>query len=169
MAAPIFATQVKLGSNLRHAQHRIATVMDDIDRQLIRLLAADARTPLKDLAAGVGLSSPGTADRLRRLQQRGVIDAFTVAVDPHALGYSLQAIVRINPLPGQMGAVQQALEQIREVTECDKVTGDDAFIARVLLRSVEHLDHILAQIADRADTSTAIVKSQPVKRRLPWF
>ena len=70
MAAPIFATQVKLGSNLRHAQHRIATVMDDIDRQLIRLLAADARTPLKDLAAGVGLSSPGTADRLRRLQQR---------------------------------------------------------------------------------------------------
>ena len=55
------------------------------------------------------------------------------------------------------------------MTECDKVTGDDAFIARVLLRSVEHLDHILAQIADRADTSTAIVKSQPVKRRLPWF
>jgi Lrp/AsnC family leucine-responsive transcriptional regulator len=143
--------------------------MDDIDRQLIRLLAADARMPLKDLAAGVGLSSPGTADRLRRLVQRGIVRAFSVEVDPHALGYSLQAIVRIKPLPGQMQAVQQILSGIGEVAECDKVTGDDCFFARVHLRSVEHLDFILAQIADKADTSTAIVKSQPVKRRLPRF
>ena len=146
--------------------HRLHT-MDDTDRHLIRLLAADARTPLKALAEQVGLSSPGTADRLRRLVQRGVVSAFTVAVDPIALGYSLQAIVRIKPLPGQMNAVQQILTTIAEVVECDKVTGDDCFFARVYLRSVAHLDFILAQIADRADTSTAIVKSTPVQRRLP--
>lgn len=140
---------------------------DDIDRRMLTLLTANARLPLKELAAQVGLSSPSVSDRLRRLEEQGLIRAFTVEIDPVQLGYTLQAIVRIRPLPGRLHLVQRLIEEIPEITECDKVTGDDCFIARLMLRDISHLDRILDSIADKAETSTAIVKAQPVLRRLP--
>lgn len=142
-------------------------MIDELDRNIIDILAGDARISLKELALRVNLSSPSVSERLRRLEERGVIRAFTVDIDPHALGYQLQAIVRIRPLPGKLHAVQQLIEEIPEFSECDKVTGDDCFIGRLHLRSIEQLDQILDRIADKAETSSAIVKSQPVKRRLP--
>jgi Lrp/AsnC family leucine-responsive transcriptional regulator len=123
--------------------------------------------PVKALAEQVGLSSPAASERLRRLEERGVIRAFTVDAEPRTLGYPMQAIVRIRPLPGKLQQVQKLIESIPEFGECDKVTGDDCFIGRLYLRSIEHLDHILERITDMAETSSSIVKSQPVRRRLP--
>lgn len=140
---------------------------DDLDRAILGVLASDGRISLKDLAERVGLSSPSVTDRMRRLQDRRVIRGFTVEVDPAALGYGLQAIVRIKPLPGKLPIVQTLIEAIPEFTECDKVTGDDCFVARLHVRSVEHLDRVLEPITDTAETSTAIVKSSPIPRRLP--
>jgi Lrp/AsnC family transcriptional regulator, leucine-responsive regulatory protein len=144
-------------------------VIDSIDQRIVEVLKADSRVSLKDLAQRVGLSSPSASERLRRLEERGVIRAFTVDLDPVALGYSLQAIARIRPLPGKLQVVQRLLQEIPECCECDKVTGDDCFIARLCVRSIEDLDSILDRIADKAETSTAIVKSQPVRRRPPPF
>jgi len=142
-------------------------VLDDIDRRILEILVVDARISLKQLADKIKLSSPSTSERLRRLEERGAIRAFTVDVDPRALGYELQAIVRIRPMPGKLAQVQKLVTEIAEFSECDKVTGDDCFIGRLHLRSIEHLDQILDRIADKAETSTAIVKSQPIRRRLP--
>ena len=96
-----------------------------------------------------------------------MIAAFTVELDPRALGYTLQAIVRVKPLPGQLHLVEEMLRRIPEFVECDKVTGDDCFICRLYLRTIAHLDDILSKVTERAETSTAIVKSTPVPRRLP--
>lgn len=142
-------------------------MLDDIDRRIVDSLARDARISLKELAQQVNLSSPSVSERLRRLEERGVIRGFTIDIDPQLLGYPLQAIVRIRPLPGKLHIVQQIIEEIPEFSECDKVTGEDCFIGRLHLRSIEHLDQILDRIIDKAETNTAIVKSQPVKRRLP--
>jgi Lrp/AsnC family leucine-responsive transcriptional regulator len=141
--------------------------MDDADRKIIEALLADARVSLKDLATHAGLSSPGVSERVRRLQERGIIRGFTVDIDPKVLGYSLQAIVRIRPLPGKLHIVQQMIQEIPEFCECDKVTGEDCFIARLAVPSIEQLDGILDKIADKAETSTSIVKSQPIRRRPP--
>ena len=142
-------------------------MLDPVDRRIVEALAADARVSLKELARSVGLSSPSVSERVRRLEERGIIRAFTVEIDPAALGYTLQAIVRIKPLPGMLPVVQRLIEKIREFTECDKVTGDDCFIARLYLHSIEQLDQILDRITEKAETSTAIVKASPVRRRLP--
>jgi Lrp/AsnC family leucine-responsive transcriptional regulator len=141
--------------------------LDDLDRALLAALAEDARQPVSDLARGIGLSAPATADRLRRLDALGVIERFTVQIDPRALGYTLQAIVRVKPLPGQLHLVEEVIRRIPEFVECDKVTGDDCFICRLYLHSIDQLDEILAKVTERAETSTAIVKSTPVPRRLP--
>jgi Lrp/AsnC family leucine-responsive transcriptional regulator len=141
--------------------------IDGVDRQILAVLSEDARISLKELAGRVGLSSPSVSERLRRLEERGVIRGFTVDIDPAALGYTLQAIVRIRPLPGKLHIVQALIAEIPEVVDCDKVTGDDCFVARLYLRSINQLDGILDRVAEKAETSTAIVKSQPVRRRLP--
>jgi len=141
--------------------------MDDTDRQILEILSTDGRIALKDLAQQVGLSSPSASERMRRLEERGVIRAFTIDVDPLALGFTLQAIVRIRPMPGKLHLVQKLLGEIPEVAECDKVTGDDCFVARLHIRSIGQLDGILDRISDKAETSSAIVKSKPIERRLP--
>lgn len=141
--------------------------LDEIDQALIGLLSENARLPIAELARSVGLSAPSVAERLRRLEEEGVVKAYRVDLDPKALGYTLTAIVRIRPLPGQLHTVEKMLVESPEVIECDKVTGDDCFVARYLLRSIEELDPILERISQRAQTSTSIVKASPVKRRLP--
>ncbi|TCG02035.1 AsnC family transcriptional regulator [Paraburkholderia strydomiana] len=140
--------------------------LDETDRALAAL-AEDARRPVSELARLVGLSGPSTAERIRRLEAQGVIERFTVQLDPRALGFTLQAIVRVKPLPGQLHLVEEVIRRIPEFVECDKVTGDDCFICRLYLHSIEHLDEILSKVAERAETSSAIVKSTPIARRLP--
>lgn len=142
-------------------------MLDKKDQLIVEALTGDSRTSLKELARQAGLSSPSVAERLRRLEERGVIRAYTVDIDPHALGYQLQAIVRIKPLPGKLQAVQKLIAQMPQFCECDKVTGDDCFIARLFVRSIEQLDQILDRITDKAETSTSIVKSQVIRRRPP--
>ncbi|NYT36590.1 Lrp/AsnC family transcriptional regulator [Allopusillimonas soli] len=141
--------------------------MDDVDRILVSSLVQDARMSLKALARASGLSSPSVSERLRRLEEKGVITGYTTTVDPQALGYGLQAIVRIRPLPGQLHNVERQIQAIPQFTECDKITGEDCFVARLSARSMAELDGILDTLADRAQTNTAIVKSTPVARRLP--
>lgn len=142
-------------------------MLDEVDRRILEILSEDARILLKDLAQQVRLSSPSVSERLRRLEERGVIRSFTIDIDPRALGYVFQAIVRIRPLPGKLHIVEKLLREIPELVECDKVTGDDCFIARLHLRSMEQLDQILDLVAEQAETSTSVVKAQPVKRRMP--
>ncbi|MGY4493346.1 Lrp/AsnC family transcriptional regulator [gamma proteobacterium L18] len=140
---------------------------DDIDQRLISALMEDSRRSLKALAQLTGLSAPSVAERLRKLEERGVLKGYTVEVDPKAFGYQLQAIVRIRPLPGQLHVVERQIQQIPQFTECDKVTGDDCFIARLHVRSIEELDTVLDDLNAYAETNTAIIKKSPVKRRLP--
>ncbi|QEE31042.1 Lrp/AsnC family transcriptional regulator [Terriglobus albidus] len=139
--------------------------MDHTDQELLRLLSIDARMSLKSLADEVGMSSPAIAERLQKLQENDVIRAFTLDLNAEAMGYPMVAIVRIRPLPGKLLVVERLLQEIPEVAECDRVTGDDCFVARVYLRSIQHLDEVLNRIIDKAQTSTSIVKSQVVKRR----
>ncbi|WP_019407822.1 Lrp/AsnC family transcriptional regulator [Pseudomonas psychrophila] len=140
---------------------------DEIDQLLIGALMEDSRKSLKALAALSGLSSPSVAERIRKLEEREVIKGYTVEVDPKAFGYQLQAIIRIRPLPGQLQEVERQIQNIPQFTECDKVTGEDCFIARLCVRSIEQLDTLLDNLNAYAETNTAIIKKSPVKRRLP--
>ncbi len=141
--------------------------LDEIDQRMLESLARNARISLKELAEAAGLSSPSAGERLRRLEERGIISAFTVDLAPEAIGYPLQAIVRIRPLPGQLHVVERIIQETPEFIECDKVTGDDCFIGRLVVRSMSELDGILDKITERAETNTSMIKATPVKRRLP--
>jgi Lrp/AsnC family transcriptional regulator, leucine-responsive regulatory protein len=141
--------------------------IDVVDVRILDALVADARISVADLARLVGLSAPSVAERIRRLEEAGVIEGYTLTINPKALGLPIAAWLRIRPAPGQLQKVVALLGALPEIVECDRITGEDCFIARANLPSVEELEKLIDQIIPYAMTNTSIIQSSPVKRRLP--
>lgn len=141
--------------------------IDATDAKLLHALAADARTSLAELARLVGMSSPSVSERVKRMEEAGVIEGYGARINPKALGLPLAAWLRVRPLPGQLQKVADILRALPEIVECDRITGEDCFIARAFVRSVEDLEQLIDKIIPHATTNTSIIQSSPVKRRLP--
>lgn len=141
--------------------------LDEVDTRLLRALADDARRSIADLARTVGLSSPSVSERIKRLEEAGVIEGYAVRINPRALGLPLAAWLRIRPTPGRLHKVAEVLRELPQIVECDRVTGEDCFIARAYVGSVEELERLIDQIIPHAMTNTSIIQSSPVERRLP--
>jgi len=143
--------------------------LDAADTEILEILAADVRISLAELARRIGLSAPSVSERVKRLEEAGVIEAYTLVIDPAALGLPIAAWLRIKPLPGQVRKVAELLASLPEIVECDRITGEDCFIARAYLRAVADLEQLIDRIIPYASTNTSIIQSSPVKRRLPAF
>jgi Lrp/AsnC family transcriptional regulator, leucine-responsive regulatory protein len=143
--------------------------MDTVDRQLIMALDLNARSSTADLARLVKLSPQSTADRIRRLEDIGIIAGFTLRLDPAALGLGIGAYIRVRPAMGELPRVAKLLAEIPEIIECDRITGDDCFIAKLHVARVEELEKVLDRLLPWAQTNTSIIQSSPVRRRQPRF
>jgi Lrp/AsnC family transcriptional regulator, leucine-responsive regulatory protein len=141
--------------------------LDAIDGKLIRLLDRNSRASIADLARVLGMSAPSVAERLRRLEESGVIRRFTVDVDPAAVGYLLAVYIRIRAATGQNAKIAELVATLPEIVQCDRVTGEDCFLARAHVRSVEDLERLIDRITPFGQTNTSIIQSSPVPRRLP--
>ncbi|HZD26276.1 MAG TPA: Lrp/AsnC family transcriptional regulator [Alphaproteobacteria bacterium] len=141
--------------------------LDETDARILAALAADARTSMAELARTVGLSPPSVTERVRRLEEAGVIEGYTLRLAPAALGLPIAAWLRIRPVPGQLRKVAEILQGLPEIVECDRVTGEDCFIAKAHVRSVEELEALIDRVMPYAMTNTSVVQSSPVRRRLP--
>ena len=143
--------------------------LDAIDARILKALAEDARTSVADIARLVGLSGPSVSERIRRLEESGVIEGYTVRINALEIGLPIAAWLRVRPLPGELARVADILRDLSEIVECDRVTGDDCFIAKAHVRSMEHLERVIDRIIPFAMTNTSIIQSSPVGRRLPNF
>ena len=141
--------------------------IDVVDALILAALDADARLSMSELGRMVGMSAPSVSDRVRRLEAAGIIRGFTLDVDSRALGYQIRAMVRIRPLPGKLHLVEKLIQDTPQFIECDKITGDDPFLARLVVHSIEEMDDVLEALSDHAVTSTAVIKATSVRRRLP--
>jgi Lrp/AsnC family transcriptional regulator, leucine-responsive regulatory protein len=141
--------------------------LDALDARILLALATNARTRIAELARIVGLSPPSAAERVRRLEVAGVIEGYSAVIDPTALGLPVAALIRIRPMPGELKRVAGILSELPEIVECDRVTGEDCFVARAHLRSIEDLERLIDQIIPHAMTTTSIIQSTLVKRRSP--
>lgn len=141
--------------------------LDKIDMMLIDALIENARISNAELGRLTGLSAPTVAERVKRLEEAGIIEGYSANINPQALGLPISAWIRIKPIPGQMQTVIDTIKSIPEIVSCDRVTGKDCFVACAHVTSIEDLERLIDKIVPNAMTNTSIIQSSPVKRRLP--
>jgi Lrp/AsnC family leucine-responsive transcriptional regulator len=142
--------------------------VEDIDRQILRLLSQDGRMSFTDLGRATGLSTSAVHQRVRRLEQRGVIRGYTAVIDPDAIGLPLTAFVSVTPLdPAAPDDVPERLAGLAEIEACHSVAGDQNYILKVRVPTPGDLEGLLSRIRSAAGvtTRTTIVLSTPYESR----
>ena len=142
-------------------------VADGVNLRILTELKEDPRLTMSELGRRVGLSSPAVTERVRRLEEAGVIKGYVLDINPSALGLLIAAYIRIRPNPGQLPKIAELARNIREVAECHRVTGEDCIILKVYLPSLEQLDRILDRFLVYGTTTTSLIQSSPVPLRPP--
>src|SRR5687767_11907789 len=140
--------------------------MDALDLKILTALDADARRPYAELARELEVSQPTITDRVRRLEDRGVIRGTVLNLDPGRLGFGICAFIRIRS-SAPVQRLVDAARNIPQIMEMHGVTGDDCMIARVVVRSVEELGTILERLSVFGQTSTSVVVETFIRPRNP--
>src|SRR6266487_877037 len=143
------------------------SVADAVNIRILMELQRNPRLTMSELGRRVGLSSPAVTERVRRLEELGVIQGYRLDLNPTALGLPIAAYVRIRPNPGQLPKIAELAQHIPEVVECHRVTGEDCFVLKVYLPSLDQLDRILDALLLYGTTTTSLIQSSPVPLRPP--
>lgn len=139
--------------------------MDKIDWLLLDALQLDGRATLTSLAKQVGLSVPAVTERIRKLEEDGVITDVIARVSPRAAGYGVTALIGITVAQPSKSRSTKVLEGMPEVLECLHVTGADSYVMKLVATSVEHLEQLIAKINLYGETRTSIVMSTTIPSR----
>ena len=139
--------------------------MDRIDVKILGKVQDNGRISITELSRHAGLSIPATTDRLRKLEDSGVIEGYGARLNPTKLGYGISAVVGITTFKPAKSKLIAVLTQIPEVVECLHVTGDDSYLIRLYAKSMAEIENIINHINAYGETRTSIVLSVPIERR----
>src|SRR5512141_3199892 len=142
-----------------------SVLLDEIGRNLLSALQQDARLSYAELGRRIGLSPAATAERLRRLEESGIIKGYRVELDVEALGLPVLAIVRMSCDGAKYRPFLKAVQTMERVVECHHVAGGDAFILKVAAGSGGELEKVVEKLLDFGVPTTSFVFSSPVERR----
>jgi Lrp/AsnC family leucine-responsive transcriptional regulator len=142
-------------------------VLDETNRRLLDALSADPRATAAALARTVGLSAPAVRERVARLEQAGVIRGYRLDIDPAAIGLPVAAWVRIRPGPGQLPKIAELAARTPQVSECHRISGEDCFLLKVHVPTIEDLEAVLDQFLIHGQTHSSFVVATPVSPRTP--
>lgn len=137
-------------------------MLDETDRKILALLKENARMSNAEIARTVGMAASATLDRLRKLEESGVITGYSVKISPEVVGYGTLAFVYVSSNDGcWCEGTFAKLAEIEEVLECHSIAGEDCFLVKVRARDTQHLNVILrdqiAKIPTVTNTRTTIV------------
>lgn len=141
--------------------------IDEVNLRVLEELQRDPRLTMSELGRRIGMSSPAVTERVRRLEESGVIRGYRLELNPVALGLPIAAYVRVRPNAGQLPRITELARQIPEVVECHRVTGEDCFVLKVYIPAIDQLDRLLDQFLLYGSTTTTIIQSTPVPPRQP--
>jgi Lrp/AsnC family leucine-responsive transcriptional regulator len=139
-----------------------ASLLDETGRKLLRTLQENARLSFVELGRRIGLSPAATAERLKRLEEAGVIKGYYVEIDREALGLPILAVIRLSCDGAMYRPFLKAVPALENVIECHHVAGGDAFILKAAAASVEQLERLVEKLLQFGVPTTSIVFSSPV-------
>ncbi|MBD0716072.1 ArsR family transcriptional regulator [Streptomyces sp. CBMA370] len=139
--------------------------VDATDWRILEALQSEGRASFAELARTVSMSPSAVTERVRRLEEAGVIAGYTAIVDPDRLGLPILALVRLRYPHGNYKPFHDLIDTTPEVLEAHHVTGDDCFVLKVAARSMRHLEGVTGKIGSLGSVTTSVVYSSPLPRR----
>jgi len=139
--------------------------VDRTDWRLLEELQKDGRASYADLARVVAMSPSAVAERVRRLEESGVIAGYRATVDPERVGLGVLAFVRLRYPTGNYRPFHALLDSTPAIVEAHHVTGEDCFVLKVVARSMRHLEEVTGRIAGLGSVTTSVVYSSPLTGR----
>jgi len=139
--------------------------LDATDWRLLEALQRDGRASYAELARTVAMSPSAVTERVRRLEEAGVITGYTAVIDHERIGLPVLALIRLRYPTGNYKPFHDLLATTPEVLEAHHVTGDDCFILKVATRSMRHLEEVAGRISGLGAVTTSVVYSSPLERR----
>lgn len=136
--------------------------LDEINREILSQLQTNARISNTALGKIVGISSPAVSERIRKLEDAGVINGYKTEVSPFALGYQLKAIITIRAFMGKLKPFLEKVKTYDEVLNCYRITGNENIVMEVILKDQKHLEAFIDQLISYGETKTQIVLSKIV-------
>ena len=145
--------------------------MDAVNHKILEALQRDARIPFTRLGKELGMSSPAISERVKKMEDLGVIQGYRAVVDTRRLGYQLRAMITLRAFVGKLRPLLDKVPQLREVRNCYRITGTENIIMEVVLEDQSHLERFIDLLIAYGETRTHIILSQvisqnPVQRPL---
>lgn len=139
--------------------------LDETDKIILDMLQTNAKTPLKEMANRVYLSTPAVSARIDRMEKEGYITGYYAQINPAALGYHIKAFIHLEVLPEDKKEFYPFVQECRNVIECNCVTGDYSMVLEVLFPGTVELDQFIGELQRFGRTKTLIVFSTSVEHR----
>ena len=139
--------------------------MDVTDHKIIDILQKDGRISMKDLGKIVGLTSPAVSERVKRLEESGIIEGYKAIVNPDALGRVIKAFIHISlPSNKYQDFIVEARKDDR-IVECHHITGDDCSVLKVIVKDMYELEEVIDSIKKIGSTKTSVILSTPIQAK----
>ncbi len=139
--------------------------MDRIDFMILETLQSDGRISMKDLANHVGLTAPAVSERVRKMEESGIITEYSAHVNYEKLGKTISAFIDLNMPPENYGDFLKFAAGENAIVECHHITGGDSLILKVLVDDISHLEKLIDKIKTYAKTNTSIILSSPILKK----
>ena len=139
--------------------------IDSLNWKILKCLQENARQSNAEIGRQVGISSPAVSERIKKMEDLGVIQGYNTLVSPLEIGYQLKAIITKRAFKGKLKPVLDKVKTYDEVVNCYRITGDENFVMEVVLKNQKHLEQFIDQLIIYGETKTQIVLSHVVKQK----
>ncbi len=142
-------------------------LLDDAGMEILRALQDNARISFAELGRKIGMSAPAITERVKKMEETGIIAGYHARVNSAMIGNRVTAFVRLRAAQGQFPNIIRLARQTPEVRECHHTFGDDAFLLKIVARSADQMDRALRPFHEFAEVRPSLLISTPVEKYSP--
>lgn len=141
----------------------MATKLDGIDRKILAELQANARISFAELGRRVALSTPSVMERVRKMEETGIILGYRAQIDPTKVGLAVRAFIKISVAGDKLAKFIAIARRVPAIIECHRVTGVESFIVQVAVRDIIHLEQTIDSLMPYVSTNTSMILASPIE------
>lgn len=140
-------------------------IIDSLNAKILKCLQLNARLSNAEIGRQVGISSPAVSERIKKMEDLGIIEGYNTIVSPFEIGYQLKAIITLRAFMGKLKPFLEKVKTYDEVINCYRITGDENIVMEVVLKNQKHLETFIDQLISYGESKTQIVLSRVVKQK----